>query len=36
MCAKGQIFGGGKICAFARISQALFARGFALQRPRNF
>jgi len=27
--AKGQIFGGGKICPFARASQALFGRGFA-------
>jgi hypothetical protein len=27
--AKGQIFGGGKICPFARASQVLFRRGAA-------
>jgi nitrite reductase/ring-hydroxylating ferredoxin subunit len=27
--AKGQIFGGGNICPFARASQALFGKGAA-------
>jgi hypothetical protein len=34
--AKGQIFGGGKICPFASASQALNARGSAYPTPKRY